>query len=574
MELYILKSSACLLILYFFYRLFLEKEDMHTFKRFYLLGSLVVAFTIPWITFTSYIEVPETFSKAFFVENSKIITSETEVATNYLPTILWALYFIGVAFFSFRFFRNLRNLIVKIRCNPKLKLSRITSVLLSKEVTPHTFFSYVFLNKQRFEANEIPSEVILHEQTHAIQKHSIDVLFIELIQIVFWFNPLVYLLKDAMKLNHEFLADQAVLKNGIVPTNYQNLLLAFSSPAAPELANSINYSSIKKRFTVMKTETSKRSALIRSLVLLPLVAILVFGFSTTEVIQKKVPTTISETNPNKANAKEIQTYNKMASFWNARFVQPNSERTMPLSELEQLENVYRKMTTAQRTNAEPFPACAPSDNATTDQVAEYNKLARKYNSMDKNNMFIKKKDVERLQYIYNLMTPEQKKNAEPFPNFPPPPPAPDSPKVIKGVNDNESNIPPPPSPPDAPEATKSDINVYNHLAEKYKFASKSNMFVKKEDIAKLNQIYKYMTPDQRRYAEPFPNFPPPPPGALPAPDPASYVMEMAKKGATFYLGKEKISADKAIELVRKNNFFQFDVRNANSENPIVILDGC
>lgn len=571
MELYILKSSACLLILFSFYKLFLEKENMHTFKRFYLLGSLIAAMIIPWVTFTTYVEVPETFSKAFFIENTGIIASETETTTNYLPIILWTLYGIGVAFFSFRFFRNLQNIIIKIRRNPKHKMNRITNVLLSNEVTPHTFFNYIFLNRQHFEANEIPSEVLIHEQTHAFQKHSIDVIFIELIQIVLWFNPLVYLLKYAVKLNHEFLADQAVINNGIAPTNYQNLLLAFSSNATPQLANSINYSSTKKRFTVMKTETSKRRALFRSLVLLPLVAILVFGFSSTEVIQKEVTTVLSETSPEKANSDEIQAYNKMASFWNERFAKPNAKRTMPLSELEKLESTYRKMTVVQRANAAPFPACAPLDNATPDQIVEFNKLAKKYNSMNKNNMFVKKKDVERLQYIYNLMTLEQRENAEPFPNFPSPPKAP---KMMKDINDTANNIPPPPPPPSTPEVTKYDINVYNHLAEKYKFASRTNIFVKKKDIAKLNQIYKRMTQEQRRYAEPFPNFPPPPLGALPPPDPASYVMEMAKKGATFYLGTEEISADKAVELVRKNNFFQFDVLNENSENPIILLNGC
>ncbi len=574
MELYILKSSACLLILYFFYKLFLEKEDMHTFKRFYLLGSIIFALIIPWITFTSYIEVPQTFTKVFTGSNVGDIALEPESTTNYYPIILWTLYGIGVAFFSFRFFRNLTALISKIRHNPKLKLSRVTNVLLSKEVTPHTFFSYIFLNKQRFEANEIPSEVLLHEKTHAIQKHSLDVLFIELIQIVFWFNPLVYLLKDAMKLNHEFLADQAVINNGIVPTNYQNLLLAFSSNATPQLANSINYSSIKKRFTVMKTETTKRQALLRSLVLLPLLAILIFGFSTKEVIQKEVPTEISESISENINPTEIQAYNKMASFWNLRFAQPNSDRTMPLNELKKLESTYRKMTIEQRANAETFPACAPLENATPDQIAEYNKLAKKYNLMDKNNMFLKKKDVERLHYIYNLMTPEQRERAEPFPKFPPPPAAPKAPRVIKDVNDVESNIPPPPSPPKAPTATTAQVNMYSHLAQKYKFASRTNMFVKKEDAKSLKQIYAQMTPEQRRFAEPFPNFPPPPPGALPAPNPASYVKEMAQRGATFYLGTEKISADKAVEVVRKNSFFQFEVENQNSANPIVRLIGC
>ena len=123
MEVYLLKSSACLLILFSFYKLFLEKESMHTFKRFYLLGSIIVSMLIPWITFLNYEALPETLTNVFVIENTGLQTSETATITNYLPTILWMFYGLGAAIFSFRFFRNLTNLIIKIRCNPKLKLS-------------------------------------------------------------------------------------------------------------------------------------------------------------------------------------------------------------------------------------------------------------------------------------------------------------------------------------------------------------------------------------------------------------------------------------------------------------------
>jgi len=140
--------------------------------------------------------------------------------------------------------------------------------------------------------------VILHEQTHATQKHSLDILFIELLQIVFWFNPFLYFIKHSIKLNHEFLADRAVLNKGIATSTYQNILLAFSSNAhTPPLANSINYSStrlielftkqsfgqVKKRFTIMKTHTSKRAVWLRTLLLLPLITLVLYGFSNREI---------------------------------------------------------------------------------------------------------------------------------------------------------------------------------------------------------------------------------------------------------------------------------------------------
>ena len=295
MLLYILKSATCLTILLAFYKIFLERENMHTFKRFYLLGSLLAAFAIPFITFIEYVEIP-VVTQIIEPSNSNVplvsSVSQEQSPTNYLPSILWSIYGIGIVLFGFNFINNLHQIIQRIQKNPKYKINRITNVLLLDRIIPHTFFNYIFLNKKKFEAKEIPSEVLLHEETHAKQKHSLDVLFIEFLQVLFWFNPLMYFMKKAIKLNHEFLADREVLDHGIKPSLYQSILLEFSSSSLqPQLANSINYSSIKKRFTVMKTKTSKKSFLIRSLLLLTLLTTLVYGFS-----QKKILEIHSENN--------------------------------------------------------------------------------------------------------------------------------------------------------------------------------------------------------------------------------------------------------------------------------------
>jgi hypothetical protein len=195
---------------------------------------------------------------------------------------------LGVLLFTFKFLKNLSGIIFKIKRNPKFKNQSFVNVLLQDLVIPHTFLSYIFLNKHKFETHQIPKEVLLHEETHAKQKHSLDVLFIELLHILFWFNPFIYFIKRSIKLNHEFLADQAVINNGITPSTYQQILLAFSSNASePQLANAINYSSIKKRFTVMKTHTTKKALWLRSFILLPLLGILIYSFSEKKVVEKR-----------------------------------------------------------------------------------------------------------------------------------------------------------------------------------------------------------------------------------------------------------------------------------------------
>ena len=203
---------------------------MHGFKRFYLLGVLVASFCIPLITFTSYVTVTPIQELAFLDQNMIIsVADDSAFNINYLPIILWTVYGFGAILFALKFAFNMSKIIAKIYENPQHRNKPFINVLLEDLTVPHTFFNYIFLDKYKFETKQIPQEVIIHEQTHAKQQHSLDVLFIELLQIVFWFNPIVYFIKHAIKLNHEFLADEAVLNKGIQTATYQKILLHFSS---------------------------------------------------------------------------------------------------------------------------------------------------------------------------------------------------------------------------------------------------------------------------------------------------------------------------------------------------------
>ncbi|WP_422862002.1 M56 family metallopeptidase [Flagellimonas sp. W118] len=459
MLVYILKSAACLVILLLFYKFFLENERMHTFKRFYLLGSLILSLVIPLLTFVEYATVPspeEIRILGAFETQEAASTQNTHVLPFNLTTIIWPIYWLGMIVFGLRFVHNLVQLLQRIRKNPKHRQERCTHVHIHEKLPPHTFLKFIFLNKQKLENNEIPKEVLVHEETHVIQKHSWDVIFIELLQVAFWFNPLMVLFKKAIKLNHEFLADQAVLSKDVDAFTYQNTLLVFSTSDQnkqfqPALLNAINYSSIKKRLIVMKTETSQKSMLIRSLVLLPLVSLLLYSFSTKKVVEKTDP---------------IQS--DIEGAW--------------LSPEEVQQSATRK------------------------QMAEYEKLAKYYNDMPKNHMKIKSQDVDRLTYIYSIMSEKQRNDAEPFPDFPEPP---TPPKAPMGEEVGES-LPPPP-PPNA-------------------------------------EIMEVPAP----------------------PTPADHVKKMAKLGAVFYYEGKQIDAEKAIHLVTTNHSLNIDSRNdSKSGKPMV-----
>ena len=273
-----------------FYKLLLEKESMHQFKRFFLLTAVIVSFIIPQIVFTEYVEIEPTTAVTQIISINEPQNIQPEVqAIERSPMnwslILWTIYGLGVAGFAFRFMFNLLKIWKRIRNNPKTKHSTIYRILLKEQLPPHTFLKYIFLNKQKFETKSIPNSVLLHEETHAIQRHSLDVLFLEVLQVVLWFNPLIYVYKKTIKLNHEFLADSAVLNGQEDHLNYQNTLLSylsndsFNTHQSVGIANAINYSSIKKRFIIMKKQTSKKGIAIRSLLLLPVLALMLYGFA-------------------------------------------------------------------------------------------------------------------------------------------------------------------------------------------------------------------------------------------------------------------------------------------------------
>lgn len=514
----ILKSSACLAIFMVFYKLCLEKTSANHFKRFYLISAILLSLSIPFITFTKYIE-PQIVNATIVTEFDANSIFEKKlnniVFKDYVPYFIWSIYALGVILLSFRFLKNLYTLFQKIKTNPKFKNEKFINVLLKDLIIPYTFFNYIFLNKTNYENNLIPNEVLLHEQIHAQQKHALDILFIEILQVLFWFNPLLFLIKKDIKLNHEFLADQAVLKYGIDSSTYQKTLLTFSSNASSNnLTNAINYSLIKKRFTVMKTKTSKTILWLRSLILLPVLAILIYGFSNKNYVE--------------IDRKVFNTVDKTSSI---------------------------------------------QQKATPKQVAEYNALAKKYNEQPQNKRIIKLKDIKRLEYLYSLMSKEQKSKAQPFPNCPPPPKQPEVIEVPAPPKATETLEVPPPPPLPKLSTNKTYSKELQKLKTQYEKKSKEyaeyvkNYRENKGEASKLKSKYQHVMKLYSSYYKLADKeniiIPPPPP---PAPkSPLDHVIHMAKKGASFYYNNKKISSDRAIELLKKNKNLNITT-NSNNGN--------
>ena len=121
----------------------------------------------------------------------------------------------------------------------------VAVIAVDKEISPFSFFNAIYINPGLHNTQEI-SQILLHEQTHVKQLHSVDVMASEMLTMVFWFNPAVWLLKREIRQNLEFLADNNVLKSGFDSRIYQYhlLQLAYQTPNL-ELTNKFNVSPLK-----------------------------------------------------------------------------------------------------------------------------------------------------------------------------------------------------------------------------------------------------------------------------------------------------------------------------------------
>ncbi|MFC5048142.1 M56 family metallopeptidase [Aquimarina hainanensis] len=444
MILYVLKSTLCLLLFWGFYMLFLEKEKIHRYKRWYLLVTIFIAYIIPLITISYTVSDVETTQliQETPVGETKVEEGYQEGTEELVRLLIWSIYIVGVLIFGTRCIRNLWHLQQQIRHSEKRNDSTFISVLVDRKILPFTFLRYVFFSKEAYVNQEIPKEIILHEETHVRQRHTVDILFVEMFQVIFWFNPLWFWVKRAMKLNHEFLADQAVIDRQTSVQEYQQLLINYPiSFNHTAIMSEINYSLTKKRLQMMKTSFSKRRAVLRLLMMIPIMGISMTLFNYQETIAsdpfapvvKQGKKTLHSEELQGVTAEMIARYNKWAK--NIRKAQEKGRRVIIKSEeLKEMRRIYGQMSEEQKRQAIPFPDVPPppppplvrKGEVTAKMVSSFNRWAKKINKRieERQRIILKEKETNYMKMIYNAMTKEQKEKSEAFPNIPPPPPPP------------------------------------------------------------------------------------------------------------------------------------------------------
>jgi hypothetical protein len=272
---YLLEANLYLLIFYGFYRLFLQNETFYNSNRYFLLLSSVTAFILPilqlgFLNPTPIVEnivyaAPVVYGEATFMATSTGPTIETFNLTDYL----YPIYLFIVLCFALKLALSLSKIIgIWLRAK-KAKTGNVTLIELNEQTTAFSFFNLLFIHPHLVEKET----VLNHEMVHIKQKHSLDILFFEILQMICWFNPIIYFIKKDIKLLHEYIADELSTNSGLQKHEYAMFLIENSFGIAPTpLTNQIfNQSILKRRINMLNKKRTAGRARLRLLMALPLV---------------------------------------------------------------------------------------------------------------------------------------------------------------------------------------------------------------------------------------------------------------------------------------------------------------
>lgn len=275
MEIYLLKLNFALMILYGFYRLVMAKDTFFGYRRVALLAILMVSMLVPLFDLQSLLQ-----------HNTIAVGMATAYADYVLPVVsvyassgafTWMdgvamFYWVGVGASLLRLMAQLGSILRKVMQTTVTTVDGTRIHRLEKDCSPFSFFRWIFVCPESHTAGQL-REIMVHEQAHVEQYHSLDIVISELFCVFNWFNPFCYLMKHEIRLNLEYLADKVVLDRGNARKTYQYHLLGLAYHSARrDLTNNFNVLPLKKRIQMMNKNRTKEIGKAKYLFFVPLAA--------------------------------------------------------------------------------------------------------------------------------------------------------------------------------------------------------------------------------------------------------------------------------------------------------------
>ncbi|GGG90322.1 hypothetical protein GCM10011416_03630 [Polaribacter pacificus] len=310
MATYIIQVIVIQVLFLAVYDFFLSKETFHGYNRWYLLGTPILSFVLPFVKISSLQQSVAQDFVMYFPET--ILTAQNNLSQESMSAVssvdyLNLLYGIGVLFFAIVFCVKLYKIIRLIIQNEQIDKKFYKLIMLSKQSKAFSFFHFIFLGKNISEDKQ--EKIIQHELVHSRQKHSIDLLFFEFLRITMWFNPMIYIYQKRITLLHEYISDSEMVKTTDKQDYFNKLLSEAFQVENVSFVNQFQKQSlIKKRITMMKKNKSNPFKKAKYMLLLPMLAsILVYTSCEKSQDIIEVPVQEKQTNMNVTEVDKLPT---------------------------------------------------------------------------------------------------------------------------------------------------------------------------------------------------------------------------------------------------------------------------
>lgn len=298
MAIYLIKINVALMLLYGFYRLTVSRDTFFGLRRLTLWLIYAVALMVPALNLEYWVrDTPTMASMANVYADTfyPVVVVKAQASGITWMDMLLGIYWVGVAVLSLRLVWQLFSIIRLVVISRKQEVEGITVHLLKGEGSPFSFFRWVFMYPSTLEGRQL-HEVMVHECTHVSGLHSLDTLFSELFSIACWFNPFAWLMKQEVRMNLEYLADESVLSDGNARKSYQYHLLglAYRQPnESTKIANNFNLLPLKKRIKMMNKRRTSEIGKAKYLLFAPLAGVLLM-VSNIESVAREIGEQIPE----------------------------------------------------------------------------------------------------------------------------------------------------------------------------------------------------------------------------------------------------------------------------------------
>ncbi len=269
MMLYVIKAAITLALLYSCFFIFLSKETFHRFNRCMLVGIMLISLVMPMFHFTT--SHPTTLNEEVYIVQNYIehdttpiiVTAQQAQGITWIQALTW-IYMAGVVLMLILTLVQAISL-CRFMCSGvrHTDTQGNTVILHNNDVPPFSIFRYIVMSVKDYESSR--QYILTHEQEHIRLGHTYDLLLLQGMKTLMWFNPFIWFLSRDLKAVHEYEADQAVINQGIDAKSYQQLLvMKVVGNRLQPFTNNLNHGSLKKRIVMMYQKPSNRWLMLKA----------------------------------------------------------------------------------------------------------------------------------------------------------------------------------------------------------------------------------------------------------------------------------------------------------------------